>query len=62
MRALLRASEGAFWLLALVALAPPAACQWAVGWGVGAPVVFGRFLAGLWQFGRWWRGGGRMPR
>ena len=60
MRALLRVSEGAFWLLALVALAPTAACQWAAGRGLGSPAVFGQFLADLWHFGRW-RRGGRMP-
>src|SRR5262249_53898345 len=49
MRALLRISEWAFRLLALAALTPTAACQWAVGWGVGSPAVFGQLLADLWH-------------
>jgi hypothetical protein len=51
-RALLRVSEGAFWLLALVALAPTAACQWVVGKGVGSPAVFRKFLSDLWNSDR----------
>jgi len=60
-RALLRINEGVFWLLALLALAPTAACQWAAGKGLGSPAVFGQLLTDLWHFGRRRRGGGRMP-
>jgi hypothetical protein len=61
-RALLRITEGVFWLLALVALAPTAACPWVMGKGVGSPAVLGQFLTDLRHFGRWrCRGGGRMP-
>ena len=60
MRALLRISEGAFWLLALAALAPTAACQWVMGKAVGSPAVFGQFLTHLWHLGQQRRGGGRM--
>ena len=62
MRAMLPITEGVFWLLALVALAPTAACQWVIGKGVGSHAVFGQLLTDLWHFGRWRRrGGGRMP-
>jgi len=39
----------AFWLLALLTLAPTAACQWVIGKCLRSPIVFRLFIAGLWD-------------
>ena len=54
-------TEGLFWLLALLALAPMVACQWVIGKGVGSSAVFTQFLGDLAHFRQGRHGTRRTP-